>query len=960
MLHSIINAKVQDWLHSQQCSIRPLLQYIRERGGLREAQVEAVETYLFLKISGLNKPLWQLFADGFFNRELDLSSLHISQQTRRVLENNPAAMALFQFASQKNDNGTALPELEKYILAHPGSIDYTEVIRKIFYGTNYTDYLFSLPMGAGKTFLMATFIYLDLYFAINEPENPVFAHNFIILAPSGLKSSIIPSLKTIEKFNPAWVVPEPTASALKKLIKFEILDQAKTAKKGSKQNPNAQKITQHQPFADLMGLVMLVNAEKVILDRIKDGTQLELLEQSVDEKDKQANGLRNLIGKIPGLQIHIDEVHHAQTDEIKLRQVVGKWHAASHVNSVVGYSGTPYLASPEKIKVSDEVSLKFSQITNTVHYYPLTLAIRNFLKKPRVEVASGLQPLQIIEKGVRDFYQRYQHKTYANGTCAKAAIYCGSIERLEKEVYPFLVGELKIPAAEILKYHKGNKDFKLPVENETEFNSLDTPLSKKKVVLLVQVGKEGWDCRSLTGVILSQKGDSPANMVLQTSCRCLRQVDRNSEETALIWLNHENAQILNKQLKEEQHTSIEELNKLAKTQAAEQTPRFSRLETLNLPAIDFFQLRVEYNELYTEHEPNTRQKLTRLLHDASLKHTAVVRSFQSLRLQDDTGKTVITEEKGAACTYGQWLACIAKESFGSLQIIDLKPFGEELEKIFGEISIIENGETYLNELYGQEEIRKKIRLAFHRKRELQTRSETIPQSAQMLLVGKLQTEITAHDKLYPNPAEVQEILAADRDNRSAAQRLAVQKQLLEQTRELFRQQGMENMIPNLPEPVLAKPVQCKDRSFHFLPYDFRQSRFEMDFLKETICMKEMESLNLEMYFNGEKDITDFRIDCFARKNDRWQRVGLYTPDFLLIRRDGTKIHKILIIETKGSGFAEQSAFLQRKHFVETEFLKMNNEAFKYQRFEYLYLADSDTMDENLGKLKQKINAFMTA
>ena len=53
----------------------------------------------------------------------------------------------------------------------------------------------------------------------------------------------------------------------------------------------------------------------------------------------------------------------------------------------------------------------------------------------------------------------------------------------------------------------------------------------------VQIGKEGWDCRSLTGVILSQQGDCPKNMVLQTSCRCLRQVERGKTEEAIIWLN---------------------------------------------------------------------------------------------------------------------------------------------------------------------------------------------------------------------------------------------------------------------------------------------------------------------------------------------------------------------------------------------------------------------------------------
>ena len=37
----------------------------------------------------------------------------------------------------------------------------------MFYNVSYADYLISLPMGAGKTYLMAAFIYLDLYFAQN-------------------------------------------------------------------------------------------------------------------------------------------------------------------------------------------------------------------------------------------------------------------------------------------------------------------------------------------------------------------------------------------------------------------------------------------------------------------------------------------------------------------------------------------------------------------------------------------------------------------------------------------------------------------------------------------------------------------------------------------------------------------------------------------------------------------------
>jgi type III restriction enzyme len=37
-------------------------------------------------------------------------------------------------------------------------------------------------------------------------------------------------------------------------------------------------------------------------------------------------------------------------------------------------------------------------------------------------------------------------------------------------------------------------------------------------------------------------------------------VDKNKEETALIWLNKDNADTLNKQLKQEQNSSIDELN----------------------------------------------------------------------------------------------------------------------------------------------------------------------------------------------------------------------------------------------------------------------------------------------------------------------------------------------------------------------------------------------------------------
>ena len=149
-----------------------------------------------------------------------------------------------------------------------------------------------------------------------------------------------------------------------------------------------QKIANHQPLHEAFGIVAVTNAEKVILDRIQEKNgQINLFEESDDEKDRQANELRNLIGKIPNMSIFIDEVHHAVSEEIKLRAVVSKWANNQSVNSVIGFSGTPYLDKTEKIKINDDFSIGTSEISNIVYYYPLINGIGNFLKRPTVKIS---------------------------------------------------------------------------------------------------------------------------------------------------------------------------------------------------------------------------------------------------------------------------------------------------------------------------------------------------------------------------------------------------------------------------------------------------------------------------------------------------------------------------------------------------------------------------------------------
>ena len=438
MFHQMIKNARDCWLASSSCTVKDLIAYTETSGQMRDAQIGAIKTYLFLKIACDAKPLSFLFQEGYFNT-LDLQSVELSANARTYLEGHPAAAALLEYATLKNDTGEQVSKkLEEQIRKAPESIDYRRFFHDAFYGVSYTDYLFSLPMGAGKTYLMAAFIYLDLYFAMNEPHNPAFAHNFIIFAPSGLKSSVVPSLKTIQKFDPAWVIPEPAASSIKRMLSFEVLDQGKTASKSNKtKNPNVQKIANHQPLSDLFGLVAVTNAEKVIFDRIQEKNgQISMFEESDDEKDRQANELRNLIGKLPALSIFIDEVHHAVSDEIKLRAIVNRWTEGGAVNSVIGFSGTPYLEKAEKIAVTDKLTVATAEITNTVYYYPLVDGVGNFLKYPSVKIADIADSSRIIEKGVREFLNTYKDTVYQDGTAAKLGIYCGTIEKLEERVYP--------------------------------------------------------------------------------------------------------------------------------------------------------------------------------------------------------------------------------------------------------------------------------------------------------------------------------------------------------------------------------------------------------------------------------------------------------------------------------------------------------------------------------------------
>ena len=943
MFYQLIEKKRDEWLNSGDCTVRELLNYIIGQGKMRDAQTEAIKTYLFLKIACKNQPLWRLFADGVFN-DTNIGQVELTETTRELFSTNKAAVALFQYSRLHDKKGRQLaPELERYIKQHPDEIDYEATFQKIFYGVTYTDYLFSLPMGAGKTYLMAAFIYLDLYFAQNEPENPAFAHNFMVMAPSGLKSSIVPSLKHIKEFDPSWIIPEPAATELRRLIKFEMLDEQKSANKSNRvKNPNAQKINNHQPFDDLIGLVAITNAEKVILDRLTNNQDPALFSEEELKRMAQANELRQLIGSIPHLAVYIDEVHHAADGEIKLRQVVNKWTEKHTFNSVLGFSGTPYLDSAEPLKLSDALTIRNTDLANVVYYYPLVEGIGNFLKNPDVKYEDS-DTRTIVANGVREFLDKYHYTMYADGTCAKLAVYCGQIETLEETIYP-LVSEIVAsygmnPTDVILPYHGGNKQYPRHEGAETAFASLDTSVSKYRIVLLVQIGKEGWDCKSLTGVVLPQKGVCPTNMVLQTSCRCLRQVTKGSRETALIWLNKFNAEKLNRQLQQQQNITLKEFGGKSDLEPID---RFSRMEHMQVPEIDFYQLKVSYETLIINdaNDPAARLKSEDILAPADIT---------LIHQQDMEGNLIASVEQEnkdeIRTSFRWWLFQIAKESFGMLKVADLKKCEPELRSIFSQITTEKNGVLVENQKYDHQRIRSLIRQAFAPLRDFTTKEEILPRQARLLQIERLTSPVPDSGKFFPDQQAVHDII--EWDGKPPRQELtAEQKSKIAELEAL----GLDVSALRNPKP---DPHPERSQTYHYLPYRF-DSGLEKHFLSQEI-LPLVKGKALEVFFNGDDTLTDFKIDCFKRVGGNWRYIGRYVPDFLLLSRNGQmQIDKVIIIETKGGGFAAK--FNDRLHFM-SEFVKKNNDKFGYRRFDFLYLEDTISPEQRRQKTLAAIKNF---
>ena len=163
---------------------------------LREPQFEALEMYVFLKEYLGNRHVHEIFADwhkkqkGFESR----SNLGVEQ--------------LGLFGDLPTETYEAL-------------FDY---IRK--FKRSYPNYIFALPMGTGKTILMATCIFYEFLLADKFPKDAAYCHNALVFAPD---RTVLQSLKEIQTFDLGLVVPTEYVNFLSSHVQFHFLEEAGTA-----------------------------------------------------------------------------------------------------------------------------------------------------------------------------------------------------------------------------------------------------------------------------------------------------------------------------------------------------------------------------------------------------------------------------------------------------------------------------------------------------------------------------------------------------------------------------------------------------------------------------------------------------------------------------------------------------------------------------------------------------------
>jgi len=477
-----------------------ILAHIKRVSFLHGPQIEALETYIFLKEVIGNKPSVEVFKQSFDNELELIRALGISDKEA------------FELAYDKKKD-------EKI----------QAILDDKFGTSDYANQVYALTMGSGKTILMAVMMLYDFVLSYYHKEDERFAKNALVFAPD---TTIIESLKEIKTFDYSRVLPKEYENIILN-IKYHYLESTDTAL---------------APVGNYN--VIVSNSQKIILKTKSDENKSSSARLFGDKNELGKREVENMrlqaIRQLGSLQIFVDEAHHSYGKTLegtlkKTRQTIDYLHKHTPLISVVNLTGTPYINN--------------KMISDVVYHFGLKQGIeKGILKKVKIFDYGVVRSQKFIEEVIDVFVSEYGTKRL-EGRLPKIAFYASSISDLQNDLKPKMeriLSERGISPDTILEYHTEAE------ENKDDFRALDTADSKKQFVLLVGKGTEGWNCRSLVSVALYKKPKSTI-LVLQSTTRCLRSIGDNSTR-ASIFLSKETATILDKELRNNFASSISELN----------------------------------------------------------------------------------------------------------------------------------------------------------------------------------------------------------------------------------------------------------------------------------------------------------------------------------------------------------------------------------------------------------------
>jgi hypothetical protein len=524
---------------------------------LRQPQFEALETYVFLKEFLGNAKVEEIFKEWY-----ERSGKFEGRQFGSF--RGTAGQEMFQFGDSDELELTSYKALFERMRRN---------------SRMYPNYIFALTMGTGKTILMATCIFYEFLLANKFPKAAEFCHNALVFAPD---KTVLQSLKEIEGFDLASVVPPEYVAWMAANLHFHYLEEAGTSldtMDRSKFNvivSNTQKIILKRQHKDknaadkLFGATAEVLAPSSVYDENAD---LYGFDQPEDEAELTTNQRFEKLRRLEQLGIYVDEAHHAfgktlakdmgigqKENDTSLRTTIDVLakslkDAGTHVVACFNYTGTPYVGR--------------DVLPEVVYAYGLSESIeKGFLKKVVLHGYANTRTSEFVDIAIGSFLTETR-ELRPEGMLPKIAFFAATVEELTQELRPAVEAALRkhgIPASSIL-VNVGD-DKVTSNDDIREFNRLDTADSEKQFILLVNKGREGWNCRSLFSVGLFREPKSKI-FVLQASMRCLRAIGE-AQHTGHVYLSDDNLTILNDELQQNFRITADELQKKGKDKDAVQ------------------------------------------------------------------------------------------------------------------------------------------------------------------------------------------------------------------------------------------------------------------------------------------------------------------------------------------------------------------------------------------------------